>query len=169
MPTSPPASTMLLRILGLYFALLVGDRAFVHAWTLSSSPTSSVIVRNTMTRGRNRRAGSDDLEMVTRMFTVFRNGDSSSQRTAESGYDITVDVQNSVWGFCPTTVNTATNCDLAGSCVDSHSCSDGCFLTGLGLTTITWYEHTAKSPRNAFLMVSMTAQDLVSTTARLPS
>lgn len=146
---------MLLRILGLCLVLSWGDRLLVYAWTLQSSPSPSVFVRKNMVRGRNRRAEIDDQEMITRMATVYYNGVSSAERTAEPGYDITVDVQNSLWGFCPTTVDTATDCGLAGSCVDSHSCSDGCFLTGSGLTTVTWYEHVTRLQRNTLLTISL--------------
>jgi hypothetical protein len=70
----------------------------------------------------------------------YLNGDPSKKRTADSGYNCRVDTKNGLWGFCPTTVLTASDCGLAGSCVDSHDCSDGCGMTDSeDLTTFTWY------------------------------
>jgi hypothetical protein len=47
---------------------------------------------------------------------------------------------NGLWGFCPVTVIAATDCGLAGSCVDQASCSSGCGQTGMKqLTTFAWY------------------------------
>ncbi|KAM0249641.1 hypothetical protein ACHAP5_002768 [Fusarium lateritium] len=68
----------------------------------------------------------------------YLNGDPKKKRTADSGYNCRVDTKNGLWGFCPTTVLTATDCGLAGSCVDSHDCSDGCGMTDSeDLTTFT--------------------------------
>lgn len=70
----------------------------------------------------------------------FRDGDANQPRTANPGFDCRVDTQHALWGFCPTTVIVATDCGLAGNCVDSHSCSNGCGITGTpGITTFTWY------------------------------
>lgn len=72
----------------------------------------------------------------------FNDGDANQPRTANSGFDCRVDTQHALWGFCPTTVISATDCGLAGNCVDSHSCSNGCGITGTpGITTFTWYVH----------------------------
>lgn len=70
----------------------------------------------------------------------YLDGDPKKKRTADSGFNCRVDTRNGLWGFCPTTVLTASDCGLAGSCVDRHDCSDGCGMTGSkGLTTFTWY------------------------------
>jgi hypothetical protein len=46
---------------------------------------------------------------------------------------------NGLWGFCPVTVVAATDCGLAGSCIDQGSCSRGCGNTAnTKLTTFTW-------------------------------
>ncbi|KAF5246682.1 hypothetical protein FANTH_6752 [Fusarium anthophilum] len=64
--------------------------------------------------------------------------DHKKKRTADSGFNCRVDTRNGLWGFCPTTVLTVSDCGLAGSCVDRHDCSDGCGMTGSkGLTTFT--------------------------------
>jgi hypothetical protein len=68
--------------------------------------------------------------------TVYKDGDASRPRTAESGYDIRVDVANSAWGFCGS--NNPNQCDMAGTCVDSFSCSRGCGFGNTYLDTWTW-------------------------------
>ncbi|KAH7169110.1 hypothetical protein DER46DRAFT_680627 [Fusarium sp. MPI-SDFR-AT-0072] len=60
----------------------------------------------------------------------YLDGDPKKKRTADSGFNCRVDTRNGLWGFCPTTVLTASDCGLAGSCVDRHDCSDGCALLG---------------------------------------
>ncbi|CZR41910.1 uncharacterized protein FPRO_09211 [Fusarium proliferatum ET1] len=68
----------------------------------------------------------------------YLDGDPKKKRTADSGFNYRVDTRNGLWGFCPATVLTASDCGLAGSCVDRHDCSDGCGMTGSkGLTTFT--------------------------------
>lgn len=69
----------------------------------------------------------------------YLNGDPSKPRTANAGYNCRVDTQNGLWGFCPTSVIAASDCGLAGSCVDDFKCSKGCgFVDKTQLTTITW-------------------------------
>lgn len=76
--------------------------------------------------------------LVTRLSTIFAGGDATQIRTAGPGFDIRVDLSNDLFGFCPTTVIAATDCGLAGSCVDSFDCSEGCGFTDTSLTTFTW-------------------------------
>ncbi|KAL6872048.1 hypothetical protein J3F83DRAFT_733624 [Trichoderma novae-zelandiae] len=59
----------------------------------------------------------------------YQNGDPNKFRTANLGFDCRVDTMNGLWGFCPVTVVAATDCGLAGSCVDHGSCSSGCGKT----------------------------------------
>lgn len=69
----------------------------------------------------------------------YENGDPKKIRTANPGFDCRVDTMNGLWGFCPVTVIAATDCGLAGSCVDHGSCSGGCGKTAdTKLTTFTW-------------------------------
>ncbi|KAF2007582.1 hypothetical protein P154DRAFT_593083 [Amniculicola lignicola CBS 123094] len=56
----------------------------------------------------------------------YYNGNIKSSRTADSGFGCRVDTSNGLWGLCPTTVITATDCGLAGYCFDEHSCRNGC-------------------------------------------
>lgn len=77
--------------------------------------------------------------IVTRLSTIFLSGDSSRSRTANPGYDCRIDLSAKLWGFCPTTVIAASDCGLAGSCVDNYACSKGCGFTDQDLTTFTWY------------------------------
>lgn len=78
--------------------------------------------------------------MQTEMSTCgYQNGDPKRIRTANPGFDCRVDTMNGLWGFCPVTVIAATDCGLAGSCVDHASCSSGCGKTdNTKLTTFTW-------------------------------
>ena len=68
--------------------------------------------------------------------TIFDHGNPSWRRTAESGYDIRVDMANSAWGFCGS--DNPGQCDMAGVCVDSFSCSRGCGFGNTLLKTWTW-------------------------------
>jgi hypothetical protein len=74
----------------------------------------------------------------TRFSTIFLTGDNTKPRTANAGYDCRVDLLHDLWGFCPSSVIAATDCGLAGSCVDSFSCSKGCGFTDTPYTTFTW-------------------------------
>ena len=78
---------------------------------------------------------------VPRLSTCgFLNGDPSKPRTADAGFDCRVDARNGLWGFCPTSVMAASDCGLAGSCLDDHECSSACgFTDKTRLTTFTWY------------------------------
>ncbi|KAK3937336.1 hypothetical protein QBC46DRAFT_356757 [Diplogelasinospora grovesii] len=59
----------------------------------------------------------------------YLDGDPTKPRTANAGFDCRVDTKNALWGFCTTTVTAATDCNLAGSCVDNHQCPSGCGFT----------------------------------------
>ncbi|KAI5465522.1 hypothetical protein BGZ63DRAFT_373822 [Mariannaea sp. PMI_226] len=78
-------------------------------------------------------------DIGTRLTTCgYLNGNPQQVRTAELGWDCRIDTRNGLWGFCPTTVIVATDCGIAGSCVDQYDCSEGCGLTNEGLPTVTW-------------------------------
>lgn len=94
---------------------------------------------------RNNATGTPELELRKRQITTqlstcgFYNGDPTRSRTADAGFNCRFDTLNGLWGFCPATVILATDCGLAGNCIDSFSCSRGCGKTGIpGLTTFTW-------------------------------
>ncbi|KAH0495894.1 hypothetical protein TgHK011_009420 [Trichoderma gracile] len=78
-------------------------------------------------------------DIQTEMSTCgYQDGDPNKFRTANPGFDCRVDTMNGLWGFCPVTVIAATDCGLAGSCVDHGSCSRGCGKTANAkLTTFT--------------------------------
>ncbi|KAI1856017.1 hypothetical protein JX265_011914 [Neoarthrinium moseri] len=68
----------------------------------------------------------------------YANGDPSKVRTANSGYDCRIDTVQALWGFCPTSVSSASDCGLAAACSDQHACSGICGKTGVTrLTTFT--------------------------------
>lgn len=69
----------------------------------------------------------------------YLNGDPGKERTADPGFNCRIDTRNGIWGFCPTSVIVATDCGLAGSCVDKYECAEGCGITDKkDLTTFTW-------------------------------
>ncbi len=75
-------------------------------------------------------------QSFTTLSRIFAGGDASSPRTANSGFDIRVDLANGAWGFCGS--NNPDQCDMAGTCVDNYSCSNGCGF-GNGNTVLkTW-------------------------------
>ncbi|KAK3305271.1 uncharacterized protein B0T15DRAFT_396679 [Chaetomium strumarium] len=112
--------------------------------------------------GRSRRRNNATLPLIerqgtviaTRYTTIFASGDGSEPRTANSGYECRVDLLNDLWGFCPTTVIAATDCGLAGACVDSFDCSKGCGLTNAPLTTFTCSDAEAPFCSTALLTLS---------------
>ncbi|KAH9897599.1 hypothetical protein F4778DRAFT_744205 [Xylariomycetidae sp. FL2044] len=66
----------------------------------------------------------------------YRNGNPALSRTANPGFHCLVDITRGLWGFCPTTVISASDCGLWAACVDSYACSTGCGQMGTtGLTT----------------------------------
>jgi hypothetical protein len=68
----------------------------------------------------------------------FETGNPDKPRTAEPGFDCRTDTINGLWGFCPTTVISATDCGLAGNCVDSFTRTSGCGIFGnTKITTFT--------------------------------
>lgn len=77
----------------------------------------------------------------------FENGDPNQPRTAQPGFDCRTDTLNGLWGFCPTTVISATDCGLAGNCVDSFACTSGCGIFGNKITTFTWYVIAPRTAR----------------------
>ncbi|KHE87566.1 hypothetical protein GE21DRAFT_1281687 [Neurospora crassa] len=88
--------------------------------------------------------------IVTRLSTVFLSGEVSKTRTANPGYDCRIDLGARLWGFCPTAVIAASDCGLAGSCVDNHACSKGCGYTNQDFTTF-----TCKDPGNDYCSTAL--------------
>lgn len=74
------------------------------------------------------------------MICGYVDGDPSRPRTANGGYNCRVDISLGLWGFCPTSVISASDCGLVGVCVDGFACSTGCgqLKTRTGITTFTW-------------------------------
>lgn len=70
----------------------------------------------------------------------YAEGDPKKPRTADPGFDCRVDAKNGLWGFCPTTVSFPEDCGLAGVCLDSHSCTEGCgrLTRRTDITTFSW-------------------------------
>lgn len=68
----------------------------------------------------------------------YYDSNPSKYRTAKPGYNCRVDISRGQWGFCPTTVLSASDCGLAGSCVDKGSCSNVCGFSGADVTIFSW-------------------------------
>lgn len=69
----------------------------------------------------------------------FLDGDPAKPRPAKAGFVCRVDTINALWGTCPATVNSASDCGLAANCIDSYACTNGCGIpNSFGLTTFTW-------------------------------
>ena len=70
----------------------------------------------------------------------YLDGNPQSSRTADPGYDCRVDTARGLWGFCPLSVFSASDCGLAGFCVDKHSCTAGCgrLYGQVDVTTFSW-------------------------------
>ncbi|KAL2022204.1 hypothetical protein VTK56DRAFT_5814 [Thermocarpiscus australiensis] len=116
----------------IFQCLLLGGVGRVAALALFAG--QHVHDKNATALSLNKRQGT---AIVTKYFTIFAGGDASKPRTANSGFDVRVDLLHDLFGFCPTTVIAATDCGLAGSCVDRFGCSKGCGFTGEPLTTFT--------------------------------
>ena len=80
-------------------------------------------------------------EQVRASTCGYGEGRADHPRTADIGFDCRVDIQKRLWGFCPTTVIAASDCGLAGACVDNHACSTGCGILPAEavVTTFSWY------------------------------
>ncbi|KAI0129710.1 hypothetical protein BJ170DRAFT_617324 [Xylariales sp. AK1849] len=69
--------------------------------------------------------------ITTEMSTCgYAGGDINEPRTANEGFNCRVEITHGLWGFCPTTVIAARDCNLAGACVDRAACSTGCGALG---------------------------------------
>jgi hypothetical protein len=78
---------------------------------------------------------------TTQLITCgYYNGDVTQPRTADEGFDCRSDATLGLWGFCSTTVLSASVCKLAGVCVDSFSCTTGCggLKERIRIKTLTW-------------------------------
>ncbi|KAF2801753.1 uncharacterized protein BDZ99DRAFT_577436 [Mytilinidion resinicola] len=123
----------------LYFFWTVTFQGFVCA---SPRHQEGLLGKPVLSRARacDNASHVDWIELARRQETTFENtcgfltGDPTKPRTADGR----VDVENSLWGFCPSTVISASDCGLAGNCVDSHACSKGCGAVGnTKITTFT--------------------------------
>jgi len=133
-------STMLL-LLPLFFQVA----AFLGSACASARLQLGLIHRDKLSRSEADNATNIDwIELARRQVTPFQNtcgyntGDSNQPRTADALYVCRVDVENSLWGFCPSSVIKASDCGLAGNCVDSHACIKGWGISGeTAITTFT--------------------------------
>ncbi|KAI1344031.1 hypothetical protein F5Y15DRAFT_411883 [Xylariaceae sp. FL0016] len=114
------------------------DTSFVEARLVA---TTSISRQDSLNHDRKTIAW-DPIEVraiTTELSTCgYVDGNPTKSRTADSGYNCRIDISTGLWGFCPTTVSSASDCGLAGACFDNQGCSDGCGKLGTsGLTTFT--------------------------------
>lgn len=119
--------------------LLLAFASLSRSYTLPAGAAVTPKPIRPAIRGRDG-TGLDKRDITTVLSTCgYLDGDPNQPRTANSGFNCLVDTQNGLWGFCTTTALVATDCAMAGSCQDSHGCSDGCGLTDRqDLSRITW-------------------------------
>ena len=83
--------------------------------------------------------GKRDATTSTTATCGYLNGNVALARTAAVGFVCRFDTSHGLWGFCPATVISATDCGLAGNCIDSQFCTNGCGISGTpSITTFTW-------------------------------
>jgi hypothetical protein len=68
----------------------------------------------------------------------YSNGNASAPRIAQTGYNCRIDLDNSIWGFCLTSVARATDCNFPGACFDRQDCQNGCGMVGDNVPTAFW-------------------------------
>lgn len=56
----------------------------------------------------------------------YYDGDPERPWIAPRGFNCRIDTADGLWGFCPSTVNAASDCGLHGYCFDRHDCTTGC-------------------------------------------
>lgn len=119
------------------FWLLLASHVFIsysqalEIAMVAVSKTSTVHYRNTRIQPR---AFSTELSTCG-----YEDGDPNKVRTANDGYNCRINTRDGIWGFCSTTNIAVTDCRMAGRCVDTHECTDGCGLFDQDLFTTTWY------------------------------
>ncbi|EFX06076.1 hypothetical protein CMQ_4145 [Grosmannia clavigera kw1407] len=106
---------------------------------VSASPAVTAAPFFSPRRPRDRLLELERRDSTTELSTCgYLNGNIDSPRTAQPGFDCRIDTAHGIWGFCPTTVISATDCGLAAACKDSGTCTSICrFNTNTALTTFT--------------------------------
>lgn len=116
-----------------------------HGYEPPSVPVLTAAPGRLLRLPRRNHAEIDKRILTSQLSTCgYEDGDPERVRSANSGFNCRVDTQNGLWGFCATTIVSATDCGMVGCCVDTHTCSDGCGLTDrTDMTTFTWFVSSA--------------------------
>lgn len=126
-------SDLNLLVFGIHHAMspIAGMRVF----TFRCAIFLWLIVQSSCTNTLDRRATTSWLSTCG-----YSNGDPTKPKTAAPGSKCGFDPTNLLWGICPNSVTTVSQCQFAGQCVDSGSCtSNGCGpQQGHAKTTTTW-------------------------------
>ncbi len=132
------------------FLVLLISASLTHAAALDPGPA---VTTPRPAWGRPSTAALEKRASITTELSTcgYLNGDPNKPRTANLGFDCRVDTIHGLWGFCPTTVISATDCGLAAACQDSAGCSNICRYTNdPTLTTFTWYALPSFLPHRAY-------------------
>jgi ABC-type proline/glycine betaine transport system permease subunit len=123
----------LLSILGIAMPVFSsGDLLYEH---IGYEAPAAIAVHTTITQSPHKR------QIPTEQTCGYLSGDRTLSRTAALGWACRFDTANFLWGFCPQTVVAASDCGLAGYCLDNDECTGGCgrLLDMSDITTVTWY------------------------------
>jgi hypothetical protein len=99
--------------------MVISNSAFIRSQLVSAAPNATELAYYSHQRLHGRQAFAP----VTTC--GYFDGNPHNARTADPGYGCRVDTANGLWGFCPTSVMSASDCGMAGLCVDRHFCTDG--------------------------------------------
>jgi len=88
---------------------------------------------------------ASETDISTRFTRIYNKGVATSTRGVAEGFEIHVNLENGLWGFCGTGARSAADCSMAGICFDDTSqCTDNGKGSGCGFTgredfgTVSW-------------------------------
>ncbi|KAF5507049.1 hypothetical protein CGCA056_v012879 [Colletotrichum aenigma] len=129
---------LLLFALERHFTIAASPRAINLKYAAVQPPKPTQPPAKNSTRGTDEELRRRQVTSIGSKTCGYYDGDPTKFRTADGGYGCRLDINNGLWGFCPTTVISPKDCGLAGACEDRHACANGCGKTGIeGLTTFT--------------------------------
>ncbi|KAK2730490.1 hypothetical protein CKAH01_02318 [Colletotrichum kahawae] len=129
---------LLLFALDRHFTIAASPRAINLKYAAVQPPKPTQPPAKNSTRDADEELRRRQVTSIGSKTCGYYDGDPTKFRTADGGYGCRLDINNGLWGFCPTTVISAKDCGLAGACQDEHACITGCGKTGIeGLTTFT--------------------------------
>lgn len=137
------------KIFGLFFVVLTALNFASPSLAMIRNGITSLPSLSATALARHQLHNRQNAEHITTC--GYLDGNPKSSRTADPGYGCRVDTARGLWGFCPTTVISASDCGLAGFCVESHSCTSGCgrLSDRTDVTTFSWLAKLMGRARSA--------------------